>query len=33
VPLRLCVSVVSRLPNPGPVLRSLAPRMVVGTRR
>jgi hypothetical protein len=33
VPLRLCVSVVSRLPNPGPVVRWLAPRMVVGTRR
>jgi hypothetical protein len=32
-PLRLCVSAVSWLPNPGLVVRVLAPRMVVGTRR
>ncbi len=32
-PLRLCVSVASWLPNPGLVLRSVAPRTVVGTRR
>lgn len=32
-PLRLCVSVVARLPNPGLLLRSIAPSMVVGRRR
>jgi hypothetical protein len=32
-PLRLCVSAVSRLPNPGLIVRVVAPRMVVGTRR
>ena len=33
VPFRLCLSAASRLPNPGPVVRLLAPRMAVGTRR
>jgi hypothetical protein len=29
----MCLSAVCRLPNPGLVVRSVAPRMVVGTRR
>jgi hypothetical protein len=32
-PFRLCLSVLSRLPNPGLIVRLIAPRMVVGTRR
>jgi hypothetical protein len=32
-PVRMCLSAVCRLPNPGLVVRSVAPRMVVGTRR
>jgi hypothetical protein len=32
-PVRMCLSAVSRLPNPGLVARSVAPSMVVGTRR
>lgn len=31
--VRMCLSAVCRLPNPGLVVRSVAPRMVVGTRR
>jgi hypothetical protein len=33
VPFRLCVSVVSRLANPGRIVRAVAPRLVVGTRQ
>lgn len=32
-PVRMCLSALSRLPYPGLVARSVAPRMVVGTRR
>lgn len=32
-PFRLCLSAVSKLGNPGPVVRVFAPRLVVGTRR
>lgn len=32
-PVRMCLAAVSRFPNPGLVVRSVAPRMVVGTRR
>lgn len=33
VPFRLCLSAISRLPNPGRVVRPIAPRVMVGTRR
>jgi hypothetical protein len=33
VPLRLCLSAVSKLANPGSIMRVVAPRLVVGTRR
>lgn len=32
-PFRLCLSAVSKLANPGSIVRVLAPRLVVGTRR
>lgn len=32
-PFRLCLSAVSKLADPGPIVRALAPRLVVGTRR
>jgi hypothetical protein len=32
-PFRLCLSAVSKLANAGPIVRVLAPRLVVGTRR
>jgi hypothetical protein len=31
--LRLCLSGLSKLPNPGSIVRVVAPRLVVGTRR
>lgn len=33
VPFRLCLSAVSKLSNPGSIVRVVAPRLVVGTRR
>jgi len=32
-PIRICLSAIARLPNPGLVAGSVAPRMMVGTRR
>jgi hypothetical protein len=33
VPFRACLALVARLRDPAPVVRSVAPRIVVGTRR